>query len=278
MSILGSIARGFAALSAGDAQQEGAKEGVRAQQEYFGKIEGYQEPFQTAGGDALNILSQMFFGTPMRGVRANQIENPEYQALQQQIEGVHPLFRSAGMESRNPEYWDLQNRLSQTDQYIDDPAKFGSAAPQNGLAPNFTDFFKSPGYQFRQDEGIRALDRSASARGRLNSGAHERELIRYGSGFASSEFNNYASRLSALASGGQQAANQLTTAAFGTGRGVANSLFQAGTAEASGIAGAGQAFGSGLDDASRLAGYFAGGFNGLSGGSAGGGNLSSYGG
>lgn len=47
-----------------------------------------------------------------------------------------------------------------------------------------------PGYQFRLAEGQKALERSASARGMLNSGAALKGLERYAQGFASNEFGN----------------------------------------------------------------------------------------
>jgi hypothetical protein len=52
------------------------------------------------------------------------------------------------------------------------------------------DFKADPGYQFRKQEGINALDASASARGRLQSGAQSRAVSRYGSDLASQEYGN----------------------------------------------------------------------------------------
>lgn len=108
---------------------------------------------------------------------------------------------------------------------------------EDGDAPDYSEFFKSPGYQFRFDEGLRGLDRSAAARGRLQSGGYGRELTRYGQGVASEEFNNYANRLAGLAGMGQNAAaqtGQLGLAATGAaGQHIAN----AGTARASGYVG-----------------------------------------
>ncbi|KKK74367.1 hypothetical protein LCGC14_2884500, partial [marine sediment metagenome] len=64
-----------------------------------------------------------------------------------------------------------------------------SAAQAGGSAPDYSAFYKSPGYDFRFQEGTRAIDRSAAARGQLMSGGIVRELTRYGQGLASSEFN-----------------------------------------------------------------------------------------
>lgn len=51
-----------------------------------------------------------------------------------------------------------------------------------------------PGYQFRMAEGQKALERSASARGLLNSGAALKSLTNYSQGMASNEFQNAWSR------------------------------------------------------------------------------------
>jgi hypothetical protein len=50
-------------------------------------------------------------------------------------------------------------------------------------------FTADPGYQFRLQEGVNALDASASARGRLRSGAQDRAVTRYGQNMASDEFS-----------------------------------------------------------------------------------------
>lgn len=82
------------------------------------------------------------------------------------------------------------------------------------------DFQKDPGYDFRIAEGQKALERSAAARGGLNSGATLKALARYGQDFASGEYNNAYNRfnadrdrrfnrLSSLAGGGQTATNQV---------------------------------------------------------------------
>lgn len=50
------------------------------------------------------------------------------------------------------------------------------------------DFTASPGYQFRLTEGIEALDKSASARGRLQSGAQQKAITNYAQNLASDEY------------------------------------------------------------------------------------------
>jgi hypothetical protein len=117
---------------------------------------------------------------------------------------------------------------------------FGSAAKSFSMA----DFQADPGYAFRMSEGMKALDRSAAARGGLISGAALKGASRFGQDLASSEytnaFNRYqterAARLNPLQSimgAGQSSANTLTNAAGNMGQGVAQAAIAGGNAQAS---------------------------------------------
>lgn len=81
------------------------------------------------------------------------------------------------------------------------------------------DFTKDPGYDFRMAEGQKALERSAAARGGLQSGGTLKALSKYGQNFASNEYQNAYNRfnqdrdrrfgrLSSLAGIGQTANSQ----------------------------------------------------------------------
>jgi hypothetical protein len=52
------------------------------------------------------------------------------------------------------------------------------------------DVTQDPGYQFRMDQGVDALDASASARGRLLSGAQRKALTGFGQELGSQEYGN----------------------------------------------------------------------------------------
>lgn len=128
-----------------------------------------------------------------------------------------------------------------------------------------SDFQADPGYAFRQAEGMRALERSAAARGGLLSGAALRATERFGQDLASQEyqnaFNRYQTnqgnqfnRLASLAGVGQQATNALQQAGSNYGGQVAgitqndatnqaNALLAAGNARASAYQGIGNAVG-----------------------------------
>jgi hypothetical protein len=120
-------------------------------------------------------------------------------------------------------------------------------------------FQETPGYQFSFDEGVRALDRSASARGILGGGGYGRELTRYGQGMASQEFGNYANRLASIAGMGQQATTTGVQAGMQTARNISGiqmaggaqqgaAMQNAATARASGYAGVGSALNKGMEN------------------------------
>ena len=86
----------------------------------------------------------------------------------------------------------------------------GNALAQFAAEAN-TPFGQSPGYQFRFNEGQRAVQSGAAARGSLNSGRTLQALTNYGQGAASAEYGNYMGRLGQLAGIGQGATNQGVT-------------------------------------------------------------------
>lgn len=92
----------------------------------------------------------------------------EQKALERQI-GLQEPFRQVGV-----------NALAQYP---------GAAAPTYtpfGMAQ----FEADPGYQFRMSEGVKALERSAAARGLLSSGTTLKGITRFGQQSASDEYSN----------------------------------------------------------------------------------------
>jgi hypothetical protein len=103
-----------------------------------------------------------------------------------------------------------------------------------------------PSYQFRLDEGLKALDRQAAARGGLISGGALKAAQRYGQDYASTEFGNAYNRLAGLAGVGQTATNTMGSAAGQFGANASNLMTSAGAARASGYMGGANALASGL--------------------------------
>ena len=113
-------------------------------------------------------------------------------------------------------------------------------APGGALIRPFamSDYQADPGYAFRQSEGIKALDRSASARGGLGGGAALKAVNRYGQDYASNEYgnaynrygtnqNNAYNRLASMAGLGQTANTALQNAGSDYGTKVGNLTMQA---------------------------------------------------
>lgn len=119
------------------------------------------------------------------------------------------------------------------------------------------DFEADPGYQFRLDEGMKALNNSMAARGMGLSGANMKGALRYGQDMGSQEYQNAFNRyqvnrsnqlnpLQSLMGAGQTSANTLTNEAGNLGRGLAETQLQAGNARASGYVGQANALSSAI--------------------------------
>ena len=113
---------------------------------------------------------------------------------------------------------------------------------------DYSAFESSPDYMFARDEGMRALDRSAAARGSLYSGGADADRMQFASGLASQNLQNYLGRMMSQAGMGQQAATNLGS--FGA---------QMAGAQAGAIGAQGQARADGFGAWSNMLGDMAGG-------------------
>lgn len=152
--------------------------------------------------------------------------------------------------------------------------RFDTAEGQRNL---MDEFVESPGYQFRFDEGMQAVEAGVAGRQGANSGAAMEALTRYGQGIASDEWNQYynrrlgerdfglnfargeraydtgerdsqMNRLFALSGLGQGAVSQQSNAASQYGGNVNNALANVGNAQAAGSVGTYNALSRGLED------------------------------
>ena len=117
-------------------------------------------------------------------------------------------------------------------------------------------FQADPGYAFRMSEGMKALERSAAARGGLLSGAALKGIQRYGQDLASQEYTNAFNRyqaqrtgtlnpLQSLAGTAQSGATVLGQQAGQMGANIQNALGAYGAGAASNIIGGGNAAAAG---------------------------------
>tara|TARA_R110002126_G_scaffold8519_7_gene40176 strand:+ start:781 stop:1560 length:780 start_codon:yes stop_codon:yes gene_type:complete len=184
---------------------------------------------------------------------AREAQAANERALERQI-GLQEPFRQAGLTA--------QQQIMQLLGIGGD----ASAEGYGSLAKPFgqTDFEQDPGYAFRQAEGMRALERSASARGNLLSGGTLRGIQRFGQDLASQEYGNAFNRyqiersarlnpLQSLMGSGQSATNVMTGATGQAGQNEAANLYGAGQARASGYVGQANALGGALSSIGQAA-------------------------
>jgi len=130
---------------------------------------------------------------------------------------------------------------------------FGKYARDFSMA----DYQADPGYAFRMDQGMKALQNSAAARGLLSSGSTLKGITDYSQGAASQEYGNAYNRyqtnranqlnpLQSLMGAGQSSANTLTGAAGQLGQGLAQGAAATGAANASAYMNTGNALSNAL--------------------------------
>jgi hypothetical protein len=165
---------------------------------------------------------------------------------------------------------DAQERMFNKQLELQEPWRKAGETALNKLIP-LSDYTKfgmeqyqaDPGYAFRLSEGMKALDRTAAARGGLLSGATLKGAQRYGQDLASQEYQNAFNRyqiernaqlnpLQSLAGIGQTATNTLTGAAGAFGAQTGQNLQDIGTARASGYLGGANALSSALGQAGQM--------------------------
>jgi hypothetical protein len=139
-------------------------------------------------------------------------------------------------------------------------AEYGSAAKAFGN----DQFQQDPGYAFRQSEGMKALERSAAARGGLMSGSALKGIQRFGQDLASQEYQNAFNRyqiersarlnpLQSLMGSGQSATNVMTGNIGTSSQNEQNNITNAGAARASGYVGSANAMTGALNSLGNTA-------------------------
>ena len=104
--------------------------------------------------------------------------------------------KSAAKKAAKAQQNALNQQLKLTKPYVE--AGQTALKEYEKLAPyqpfGMEQFQEDPGYQFRMSEGVKALERSAAARGLLSSGPTLKGITQYGQNLASSEYENAFSR------------------------------------------------------------------------------------
>ena len=200
----------------------------------------------TVGGSLIGANASRSAASTQANAAA-QASDAQRAMFERQVELQEP-FRQAGLKG--------QNRLLELLGLGEDKTApgYGKYATAEFGMDKFT---ADPGYAFRMSEGMKALERSAAARGGLLSGATLKGTQRYGQDLASQEYQNAFNRYQAervgtlnpyqaLAGTAQSSANVLTNAAGNLGGQLGSNIIGAGNAQAAGQIGQANAIVGGL--------------------------------
>ena len=266
-SLAGGLLASSGAKSAAKTQEQASREATAAQTAAADKQIALQEPFRQGGLTAQSRIFELLglqdpnaraapTGPEAYGLRA--VNTPSY--------GGDGGFGGFGGATS---YVDAQgNPVADVNAYM-------AANPRPAAAPSAdfgkygrdfgtADFEADPGYAFRQSEGMKALERSAAARGNLLSGSTMKGIQRFGQDLASQEYTNAFNRyqvnrsnqlnpLQSLMGAGQSATNVQTGVQGQLGQNQATNLYNAGAARASGYVGSANALGGALSSIGQTA-------------------------
>lgn len=255
-AVLGAGASIVSGNKAAKAQEKGADQAAATQKYMYDTTRNDYAPWREAGNTALNALMSLY-GLPANGstTAAGTQGLPNNETQEPADSGGGGFFEGVIVQG-----W--RQRIASGQATIDDAPAFVRAklgAPQTtptpatgtgapaGPATPYGGLQTSPGYEFRRDEGIKAIERSQLARGLGRSGATVKAIDRYADGLAASEYDNYASRLAQLAGFGQSATAGTAAAGSNYANGAAAAYTNAGNARASGYANVGSSINSGLN-------------------------------
>lgn len=118
-----------------------------------------------------------------------------------------------------------------------------------------TDFRADPGYQYAFDEGMRAVEGSAAARGGVLNGGTLRALQRTGQGMADQQYGSYLDRFMGLANMGQNSAAQTGQFANASAGRQGQYALDAGAARAGGYLSAANGVNGAISNGLQLYGY-----------------------
>ena len=261
-SLIGSSASRSAAAS----QERAAAQASDAQRAMFERQVELQEPFRRAGLAGQNRLMELL-GLSAPSVfqtSANQMLTGGALPQGYSLTDPNPMQARTAVQPKDG----FQFAYSPTGDRIEVPITSGAAAPETTARPSdfgkyataeFTpEMFKTdPGYAFRMSEGMKALERSAAARGNLLSGATLKGAQRYGQDLASQEFQNAFNRYQitrantlnpyqALSGSAQTSANVLGGQAGELGRQLGSNIIGGGNAAAAGQIGSANAIVGGV--------------------------------
>jgi hypothetical protein len=210
-------------------QMAGATQAQGAITDAYNQSRGILSPYQQSGlQDYQNLRSGVAGGayTPQYQQYGGAMQsagafNPQFQGYQGPMSssGLQPYqgpMQSAGQFT--PQYRDYQGPMTSAGQFSPQFQQYGGPMSSGNQLPQFQQFqgqaqynaaarperqagttenvnmYQDPGYQFRMQQGIGALQSSLAGRGLIGSGAEMKGILDYSQGLASQEFGAARSR------------------------------------------------------------------------------------
>lgn len=250
---------GRSASKAADAQQAAADQQVALQRESRDMIADRLDPYLRGGtlGQQAYMYELGLGERPMIGGTA-----PNVVEFQDTIPATstqqYTISEGRGqMPIRNPEAFDRQvTRFRVGDQVFGDrdaAQAYADANPTGGTP--YQGFQKTPGYDFRLQQGLDAIEASEFSKRGLGSGAMAKRLTEYGQDYATNEYSNYLNRLAGVGASGQNAAGMMGAADQYYAGNASNALAGAGNAAAAGAIAQGNAWQGGINNLAGYIGY-----------------------
>lgn len=266
-SVVGGLISSDASGKAADTQAAAADRASAVSQDQFNRTSRNLAPWLQTGKVALSQLAQGMglSGAPGTGPESYNWNGGTYNStgdLRAAIEQNY-VKESGGLSPYTPS---VQGSIDQWIERIVSEQPQGQGQTQQGqqaqgvntnapLLRQFTkaDFEESPSYQFNLNEGMKAINKGAAARGRFYAPATLQDIGRYSQGLASNEFQNSMNnfygfqdrmfnRLNTLSGSGQNAAVMQGGFGENSAKQIGSNIVGAGNAQAAGQIGQANAF------------------------------------
>lgn len=268
-SLIGGQTASRAQDRAARAQTRSEQAAIDAQLSMFQQQRADQMPWMQAGASSLAQIARIL-GLPQQATAGTSTPgatgsiDPAERARRLQIWQQFNDYRAGAKE--NPEEWRAQqlaanpwlatfNPNDPTSDIVGTGSSTTIPAPSTPF--DMTALLRStPGYDFSRSEGMRGIERSAAARGGLNSGATLRALAQYNTGLADQTYNSYLNRLFSVAGLGQSSTGQIGAAGQATGANIAQNLSNIGQARGSSYANQGNIWGNAIGGAFNAFGQY----------------------
>jgi hypothetical protein len=274
-ALLGGFLGSDASRSAANTQADAARNATNAQLQMFSQTQSNLQPYMQTGAASLSDLQSLMGitpgtpgtpavpGTPAAstpGATAPVSMGGAFQQSQQP--GTGPGSGPLSWLVHTPPGGSTPTAAGAAGGTPGTPAVPGTPASFNPNAPlaksfSLSDFNASPAYQFNLQEGQKAIDKAANARGNYYAPQTLQDISKFSQGVASGEFqnafsnyntnqNNLFNRLNTLSASGQNAAANLGGISTQVGGQVGSNMIGAGNALAAGQVGQANAYAGAL--------------------------------